>query len=101
MNSHEREFAIPADHPSLPGHFPGNPIVPGVLLLDEVLRTTESWLGRTVHVRGVSQVKFVRPLRPEECARVSLVLDGPTLKFSVQKESTLIAQGAMQLAELA
>jgi 3-hydroxyacyl-[acyl-carrier-protein] dehydratase len=99
MNSHERVFAIAADHPSLPGHFPGNPIVPGVLLLDEVIRTAEDWLGTTLRVRGVPQVKFVQPLRPEESARISLVFDSATLKFTVQKESTLIAQGVMQLAE--
>lgn len=99
MNSHERVFAISADHPSLPGHFPGNPIVPGVLLLDEVLRTAEDWLGRAIHVRGAPQVKFVQPLRPQESARIQLALDSATLKFTVQKESVVIAQGVMQLAE--
>ena len=28
---------IRADHPSLPGHFPGAPLVPGVVILDEVI----------------------------------------------------------------
>src|SRR5262249_41812259 len=28
---------FPKDHPVGPGHFPGNPIIPGALLLDEIL----------------------------------------------------------------
>ena len=34
---------IRADHPSLPGHFPGAPLVPGVVILDEVLEALIEW----------------------------------------------------------
>ena len=33
---HCTEFLIRADHPTAPGHFPGNPIIPGALMLDHV-----------------------------------------------------------------
>ena len=39
------EFETPADHPRLPGHFPGQPIVPGVVVLDHVLAAIESRHG--------------------------------------------------------
>jgi 3-hydroxymyristoyl/3-hydroxydecanoyl-(acyl carrier protein) dehydratase len=99
MNAHESVFEVPADHPALPGHFPGNPIVPGVLLLDEVLTAAERWLHRTVHVRGLPQIKFVQPLKPQESALINLSLDGTSLKFTVQRAGATIAQGVMQLAE--
>ena len=35
--SFEVDRTIPSDHPSLPGHFPDRPIVPGVVILDEVV----------------------------------------------------------------
>ncbi len=101
MNSHECIFTVSADHPSLPGHFPGNPIVPGVWLLDEVISAIERWLGRPVHVRGLPQVKFVQPLRPQEQARINLTRDAATVKFTVHKDGAVIAQGVMQLAEAA
>ena len=34
---------IHANHPTLPGHFPGAPLVPGVVILDEVLAALIEW----------------------------------------------------------
>ena len=42
----ERTLTIPKRHPALSGHFPGHPIVPGVLVLDEVIETLSmNWPG--------------------------------------------------------
>ena len=38
--------AIRADHPSLPGHFPGTPLVPGVVILDEIVAALAEWRRR-------------------------------------------------------
>ena len=55
------EATIAADHPALPGHFPGNPIVPGVVLLELV----EALLaGHGYRVRECAQVKFLSPVFP-------------------------------------
>ena len=40
------QFVVAPDHPSLPGHFPGRPLVPGVVLLDRVLEAIEAATAR-------------------------------------------------------
>lgn len=57
---------IPATHPCLPGHFPGHPIVPGVVLLDAVLAALPAHAGAAVRVRALPNVKFLAPLLPDQ-----------------------------------
>ena len=44
-------FHVRADHPCLPGHFPGRPVVPGVLLLEQVLAAIEAGHGPLAALR--------------------------------------------------
>ena len=57
---------IPADHPVFAGHFPGVPIVPGVMLLDRVLHTLAAATGIAFDQCEISAVKFLSPARPGE-----------------------------------
>ncbi|HEV8694801.1 MAG TPA: hypothetical protein VGQ93_11565 [Lysobacter sp.] len=95
-------FVIAPDHPSLPGHFPGRPLVPGVVLLDRVVAAIEAQHGPLGPLR-LPQVKFVQPLLPGEEARIELVLrpfDGPRAqderkewRFRVLRGDVLLASG--------
>ena len=95
---HEATFVIAADHPSLPGHFPGTPIVPGVVVLDHVLSAGERWQSRVLGARSLKQVKFHSPLLPDERADISLELDGDVLTFRVTRGEQPVAQGIFVLA---
>ena len=64
------DFQIPAGHPALPGHFPGRPVVPGVVLLDEVLSLVRLALGG--EPACLTQVKFLRPVVPGEAVDVAV-----------------------------
>lgn len=66
------KFSIPPDHPCLPGHFPGRPVVPGVVLLDRVLDALEAEAGPLQAPLRLPQVKFAKPLLPGEQAEVAL-----------------------------
>jgi 3-hydroxymyristoyl/3-hydroxydecanoyl-(acyl carrier protein) dehydratase len=62
---------IHANHPSLPGHFPGAPLVPGVVILDEVVAALDEW-RRDSQLSGIRSVKFLAPLKPEQPFTISL-----------------------------
>ena len=94
---HSATLRVPAQHPSLAGHFPGNPIVPGVVLVDGVIAAAEAWLGANFHVAGLSHAKFLAPLKPDQAARIDLVLRGPLLDFSIHRHETAIAKGALNI----
>lgn len=84
-------FAIPADHPSLPGHFPGHPIVPGVLLLDAVMQTIARRDGAAP--TALLRAKFTAPVAPEEAVEVELGLAGPRLSFTCRVGARVVARG--------
>jgi 3-hydroxyacyl-[acyl-carrier-protein] dehydratase len=90
-------LSVPATHPALPGHFPDAPVVPGVVLLDLVLQTSETWLGRSVNVTALRHVKFHTPLLPDQSAEFTLELAANALSFHIKRGEQLIAQGAFDI----
>lgn len=86
-------FKIAADHPALAGHFPGNPIVPGVVLLDLVAAAFESQRGR--RIAQMPQVKFLLPLLPDQDAELILAFDGDDARFVIERDAQSIAKGAI------
>jgi 3-hydroxyacyl-[acyl-carrier-protein] dehydratase len=62
MSHITRTLHVPAEHPSFEGHFPGAPVLPGVVLLDEMLQA----VGPAVPGWTISTAKFLHPVRPGE-----------------------------------
>lgn len=108
----ELEFTIDRDHPCLPGHFPGQPVVPGVVVLDHVLAAIEAMHGALGPVR-MPQVKFLQPLLPEQPARIQVERieqkrieqqpsaageAPPRWRFRVLRDDILLASGEVHSA---
>lgn len=74
---------VPVDHPCIAGHFPGNPIVPGVVLVDCVLAAVQS--ARTTaeprRLTGIPNLKFVQPLRPGTPFTICWSAQGNQVRF--------------------
>jgi len=92
-------FVVPAEHPSLPGHFPGRPIVPGVVLLDHVLALI---LGPGQRARTLSGVKFTAAVRPGETIEVTAAPSrtgpaGPAVAFAAFCAGKPVLRGTVGL----
>ena len=90
------QFVVDPSHPSLPGHFPGAPVVPGVLVLERVVAAIEAAHGPFAALR-LPQVKFAQPLLPDEVARIELAGEAPRWKFRVLRGDVLLASGEVCL----
>jgi 3-hydroxymyristoyl/3-hydroxydecanoyl-(acyl carrier protein) dehydratase len=95
-------FVVDPSQPSLPGHYPGAPVVPGVLVLERVVAAIEAAHGPLGALR-LSQVKFLQPLLPGEQADVELADlvpegDAPRWRFRVSRGDALIASGEVVAA---
>lgn len=96
--AHATILRIDANHPCLHGHFPGRPIVPGVVLLDCVLQEAERWLQRPLRVIALTNAKFTAPLLPDETAQLQLNLEAQQLRFNLTRADVAIAQGLLRIA---
>ena len=94
-NTSLTECMISVEHPSLPGHFPGQPIVPGVVMLNEVLAALQGWQPGFV-LGAVPTVKFMRPLLPGESFSIRLELAGKGFRFECFTADHMLAKGSLQ-----
>jgi len=85
-------FIVDAAHPALAGHFPGDPIVPAVVLLRFVAQTLEK-IGHTL--AAVERMKFLRPVRAGEAMDITAI-PGPGGQGSVEIaiDGVVVASGA-------
>jgi 3-hydroxyacyl-[acyl-carrier-protein] dehydratase len=95
MNS-EISLMIGADHPALAGHFPGNPIVPGVVLLAEALRAIEAASGISLASCQIGSVKFQKTVAPGERLAVEFTVDAAgAIAFALRSAERVAVQGVV------
>ena len=95
----EISLNIQADHPAFAGHFPGQPLLPGVALLAEVLEAVldDPELAALVGpAPRITAAKFLAPVRPG--AQLSLQLDGGPrgVRFEIREGERVAATGQFE-----
>lgn len=92
-------LTVDAAHPALAGHFPGAPVVPGVVLLDETLRALEQANGGTAVQWTVGAAKFLKPVQPGEALTVECEpLPNGSLRFTISSAGRPVASGVLRPA---
>lgn len=95
--THKRVVSIGPDHPALPGHFPGHPVVPGVLVMDEVIETLREYYGQVLIVTGLPSVKLSSPLLPGERLTIEIVQeDSDRAAFTCRVDRRVVAAGSIR-----
>lgn len=96
-------FTIPHDHACFPGHFPGNPILPGVLLLERVMTYAES--QNLFEKYALLNVKFLASVAPGESLNVTFS-ESSANNFTfavhiasgdVEAQATLVCSGQLRI----
>lgn len=88
-------FRFSAGHPSLAGHFPGRPIVAGVLILEQAALALAAWRGAAV--RQVVDAKFLAPLLPEQDAVLELTEAGECrYRLLVRRGDDVLLRGTLE-----
>ena len=95
------QIVVPADHPSLAGHFPGQPVVPAVVLLDATLAAIET-RGEFRLVTIVS-AKFLQPVLPDERVDLEIrltALEAARLRANVtgSRSGSVVFEGSLILS---
>ena len=102
--SNRTQIIISPDHPGLDGHFPGNPVVPGVVILDHVRECIKEWKYASIKASNLKSVKFLSPvmMKANRTQTLDIILkekittgDSQVMKieFRCMKNDELIAQG--------
>ena len=89
-------WTVPLDHPAFAGHFPGTPILPGVVLLDVALQMIAAATGIALDLCEIGSVKFLSPASPgDELAIQHTVSAIGAIRFDILAGTRKIVSGSI------
>lgn len=91
-------LSIPVDHPAFAGHFPGAPVVPGVVLIDRVMFVIAAATGQAY--RQIAWAKFLRPVPPGQALMIHYETDVyGSARFEITAGTDKVASGHLLVAD--
>ena len=96
----ETSRVIPPDHPSLAGPFPDAPIVPGVVVLDEVVAALAEW-RQDSQLTGIPSVKFIGPIKPGQSFVIGFDSTNTAenqIDFCCRLDGRMVVEGRLEIS---
>jgi len=95
------DFVVDSAHPSIAGHFPGNPIVPGAVIVENVVRAF-SELHNTKKIISLSLVKFIKPIATNQKVAVNFRnVSAESIAFECTSDNVVLVVGRLKVETFA
>ena len=90
---------VPVDHPAFAGHFPKFPVLPGAVLLDEVLQVIQRERRIDLAHWQIVSAKFLAAVRPGDVLRLEHdAANSGLIRFTVRAADRTVASGVLSNA---
>lgn len=99
-NRHDFNIRLDAEHFIYKAHFPGEPITPGVCIMQIALELMEEAAEKKLEVKCVKNVKFLRIITPQEVTDVCYSLQKLTIEENTVKCQITVSAGTDVYAKL-
>ena len=96
--NHEIRIGVPSDLRWFEGHFPGNPVLPAMVQLHEVLMLARQIWPDLIRLRTVTRAKFQKPIRPTDMLTMHLHRTPGSSKigFRYVRKSQVCSSGVLE-----
>ena len=100
IQTHEARVRFPANAPYFAGHFPGQPIVPGVVLIDAAVQVAAQATDRPLRLLRLAHAKFLQAVGPDQEALWRFQIAPDPERPEWLKVSGKWSQGETRIAEM-
>lgn len=96
----QAEFEVPADSKWFDGHFPEEPILPGIAQLSMIADLLGDAIGSPATITQVSRVRFKRVIQPAEpiTVRISSKEDALSFGFQILSGAEPVCSGNIRIS---